>query len=79
MHPDVTRQLIEQRINDLQVVARQVERGRAARKARRARRRGTNVSARVLPAVPDYVDGTFAADKEAVNGQQSVPAARHVA
>jgi hypothetical protein len=75
MHPDVTRQLIEQRINDLQVVARQVERGRAARKARRARRRGTDVSASVLPAVPDYVDGTFA-DKTAVDGRQSVPAAR---
>jgi hypothetical protein len=79
MHPDVTRQLIEQRINDLQVVARQAERGRAARRARRARRRGTDVSAAVLPAVPDYVDGTFAADKRAVDGQESVPAARHVA
>ena len=79
MHPDVTRQLIEQRINDLQVAARQAERGRAARRARRARRRGTDVSAVVLPAVPDYVDGTFAADKRTEDGQESVPAARHVA
>jgi hypothetical protein len=79
MHPDVTRQLIEQRINDLQVVARQVERGRAARRARRARRRGTDVSGPVLPAVPDYVDGTFAADKMAADGRQSVPTTRRAA
>jgi hypothetical protein len=79
MYPDVTRQLIEQRINDLQKVAREAERGRAARKARRARRRGTDVAVPVLPPIPDYVDGTFAADRPTVDRKQSESASHRAA
>jgi hypothetical protein len=47
-------------------------------------RRGTHVAEAdefVVPAIPDYVDGSFqtTGDQAAGNGQAQVPAARHAA
>ena len=84
MHPEILRELQAQRRHDLQEVAHRALLARTAGRTRRAlRRNGRPAEADefVVPAVPDYVDGSFrtAGDGAAGNGQSQVPAARHAA
>jgi hypothetical protein len=80
MHPEILRQLTAQRNRDLQEWA---HRARLARTLRALRRSVHLAEADefVVPAIPDYVDGSFRTTEEqaAGNGQGQVPAARHAA
>jgi hypothetical protein len=80
MHPDILRDLVAQHSRDLREQAHRVAVARTARRAMRAlrhsaRRAGADDFA--VPAIPDYVDGSFrtAGDQAA----DRVPAARHAA
>ena len=84
MHPEILRELTAQRGRDLRERAYRAHRARTAIQALRAMRRGTHGAEAdefVVPAIPDYVDGSFqtAGDQAAGNGQGQVPAARHAA
>ena len=84
MHPEILRELHEQRSRDLQQRAHRALLARTASRTLRALRRGARAAAAdefVVPAVPDYVDGSLrtAGDGAAGNGQSQVPAARHAA
>jgi len=81
MHPEILREMSAQRGRDLRERA---HRGRLARMAIRSRRHGRDLPDDdfVVPAIPDYVDGSFHADH--VGGQVAgeagqAPAARHAA
>ena len=56
---------------------------RAASRVRRALRRGTAGSEvageSVIPAIPDYVDGSFRTDQKVASQSGHVPAARNAA
>ena len=80
MHPEILRELHAQRQHDLQEVAHRALLARTARRTRRAlRRNGRPAEADefVVPAVPDYVDGSFRTTGDQATSQ--VPAARHAA
>lgn len=84
MHPEILRELTAQHGRDLRERAHRAHRARTVVKALRAMRRGTRVAEAeefAVPAVPDYVDGSFrtTGDQAAGNGQGQVPAARHAA
>jgi hypothetical protein len=74
MHPEILRQVAAERHQDAIYRARQNRIAKALRVGRRSR----NVVAEeiVLPAIPDYVDGTFRSAEE-VTAQ--VPATRTAA
>jgi hypothetical protein len=63
MHPEILRELTAQRGRDMQARARQAKLAQMASRARRAGRRGHGVLDEadrfVVPAIPDYVDGSF--------------------
>jgi hypothetical protein len=76
MHPDILRALSVQHGRDLRDRAYRAHLARTASRDLRARRRSARhpaADAFVVPAVPDYVDGTFR------SAQDRVPAARHAA
>jgi hypothetical protein len=76
MHPEILRELTAQHSRDLQEQASRAKLARAASRGLRARRRLARMDeadAFVVPAIPDYVDGTFQ------SAQDRVPAARHAA
>ena len=84
MHPEIMRELHAQRSRDLQERAHRAGLARTARRALRALRHSTRAAAAgefVVPAIPDYVDGSFrtAADAAASAAQGHVPAARRAA
>ena len=83
MHPEIMRELHAQRSRDLQERAHRAGLARTARRALRALRhtRVAEADEVVVPAIPDYVDGSFrtAADQAAHDGQGQVPAARRAA
>ena len=89
MHPEIARELTAQRGREMQARAQQAMLARAASRARRALRRGTVPSAGshgaeefVLPAIPDYVDGSFRtapADEKVASEAGQVPASRNAA
>jgi hypothetical protein len=84
MHPEILRELHSQHNRDLRERAHQARRARTVIQALRAMRRGTHVAEAdefVVPAIPDYVDGSFqtTGDQAAGNGQGQVPTARHAA
>ena len=84
MHPEILRELHSQHNRDLQQRAHKAQLARTVRRTLRAMRRGTQVAEAdefVVPAIPDYVDGSFqtTGDQTAGNGQGQVPAARHAA
>lgn len=92
MHPEILRELSAARGRELQARARQAMLARTASRVRRALRRGTvpsnlpdGAEEFVLPAIPDYVDGSFRtapADQKAVGGSSQtgqVPASRNAA
>ena len=77
MHPEILRELIAQRGQDLRERAHRAQLARSACQGRRAARRHARhldeADAFVVPAIPDYVDGSFR------SAQDPVPAARHAA
>jgi len=78
MHPEILRELQAQRSRDLQELAHEAGLARTVSRALRARRRGSRQADEfVVPAIPDYVDGSFqtAGDEAATR----VPAARRAA
>lgn len=69
MHPDMMREVVRQRSAERREAARNASLARALRKALRAQRTRTQAPDNfVVPAIPDYVDGTFhiAEDQESV-------------
>ena len=59
MHPEIAREMIRQRVGEMQARAAEAAKARAARDAARDRRNKAAAAAIPLPRVPDYVDGTF--------------------
>jgi hypothetical protein len=60
MHPDIMREVVSQRVAERHAAARQASVVRALRKAIRAQRNHNETpDAFVVPAIPDYVDGSF--------------------
>ena len=80
MHPEIMRELTAQHSRDLREQAQRASLGRAVRRALRDGRRGRHPAVAdefVVPAIPDYVDGSFrtAGDEAASH----VPAAHRAA
>ena len=78
MHPEILRALSVQHGRDLRDRAYRAHLARTASRDLRARRRSARhhrdeAGAFVVPAIPDYVDGSFR------SAQDRVPAARHPA
>jgi hypothetical protein len=73
MHPEILRELGSQRNNEMRARAYHVSlvrmAGKAVRAAQRARRAAEEADALIVPAIPDYVDGSF----------RAAPAADHAA
>jgi hypothetical protein len=86
MHPEILWELNAQRGREMQARALQARLARTARRATRAARRGRRqldqADGVVLPAIPDYVDGSFhiePAEGKAAREAGRVPAAHHAA
>ena len=87
MHPEILRELASQRGREMRARAEQATLARSAiRGAGRigaAPRRGAQADEIVMPAIPDYVDGSFrtvpAAEKVASSEAGPVPSQRHAA
>ena len=78
MHPEIMRELHSQHHHDLQQRAHRAHLARTVSRALRALRRGSHRADEfVVPAIPDYVDGSFrTAGNEAAS---QVPAAHRAA
>ena len=74
MHPEILRELTAQRGRDLRERAHRAQLARAVSRDRRFIRRSARhpdeADTFVVPAIPDYVDGSF-------RSEAPVPAARH--
>ena len=83
MHPEILRELTAQRGREMRARARQARLARMAiRAGRRRRHQPDETDGFVLPAIPDYVDGSFRtepADDEAASEAGQAPAAHHAA
>jgi hypothetical protein len=81
MHPEIMRELIAQRNRDLRERAQSAILARSLRAARRSGARPAKADEFVVPAIPDYVDGSFAGagDEAAAQVHSRVPAARRAA
>ena len=81
MHPDILRELISQRSREMREQAHGARLARMIRSSRHVRDLPPDDEV-VIPAVPDYVDGSFrtepAADQVATKAGQE-PVARHAA
>ena len=78
MHPEILRELSAQRSRDLRERARRALLARTASRALRAMRRGARLDDEfVVPAIPDYVDGSFRTAGDRADGQ--VPASHRAA
>jgi hypothetical protein len=76
MHPEIMRELHSQRHRDLQQRAHRAQLARTVSRTLRALRHGTHVTDEVVvPAIPDYVDGSFRTTGDQATSQ--VPAGRH--
>jgi hypothetical protein len=77
MHPEILRELTAQRGRDLRERARRAQLARTVSQGRRAIRRNARhldeADTFVVPAFPDYVDGSFQ------SAEDRVPAARRAA
>jgi hypothetical protein len=73
MHPDLMREVVRQRTIERQEEARKASLARAVRKTLRQRGRTETPDTIVMPAIPDYVDGTFRATE---TGENQVTAGR---
>ena len=80
MHPEILRELINQRGREMREQAHRARLARMIRSSRRGRARPGDEIA--IPAIPDYVDGSFqtepAVDQVAAEAGQE-PVARHAA
>jgi hypothetical protein len=79
MHPEIMREIHSQRHRDLQQRAHRAQLARKVSRALRALRHGAGVAEAdefVVPAIPDYVDGSF---RTTADQASQVPAARHAA
>ncbi len=80
MHPEILRELTAQRGREMRARARHA---RLAQMAIRSRRRGRDLPDETeftMPAIPDYVDGSFRAEPvHAELAGEQAPAARHAA
>jgi hypothetical protein len=74
MHPDLMREMVRQRTIERQEEARKGRLARSVRKALRQRGRTETPDTLVMPAIPDYVDGTFRATENAETGENQVTA-----
>ncbi len=72
MHPDLMREIMNQRVAEQHERARKVTRARALRKAARQRDRA-EAPGIVFPPIPDYVDGTFRSDERAAGHAGAAP------
>jgi hypothetical protein len=83
MHPEILRELSAQRSHELRERAHRASLARTARRALRDWRRGHRAAGTdefVVPAIPDYVDGSFrTAGDAAANAQDHVPATHRAA
>jgi hypothetical protein len=86
MHPEIARELTAQRGREMRAQAEHASVARAASRLRRALRHGTGrlngADELVIPAIPDYVDGSFRtspADQNAASQSGRVPASRRAA
>ena len=81
MHPDILRELISQRGREMREQAHRARLVRMSRRSRHVRDLPPDDEI-VIPAIPDYVDGSFrtepAADQVATEAGQE-PVARHAA
>ena len=81
MHPEFLRELTNQRGREMREQAQRARLARMIRSSRRGRARPEDNKI-AIPAIPDYVDGSFrtepAADQVAAEAGQE-PAARHAA
>jgi hypothetical protein len=78
MHPEILREMQAQRSRDLQGLAHEAVLARTVSRAMRALRRGSHQADEfVVPAIPDYVDGSFRTAGDEAASQ--VPAARRAA
>jgi hypothetical protein len=78
MHPEILRQLTAQRGREMRAQARQA---RLARMAIRGRRHGHELPDDdfAVPAIPDYVDGSFRTGPAAEQVSGDTASARHAA
>ena len=83
MHPEFARELTDQRGREMRARARQAQLARIAiRVGRRRRHQPDETDGFVLPAIPDYVDGSFhtePASEAAGTEAGQAPAAHHAA
>jgi hypothetical protein len=81
MHPEILRELTSMRGREMRIRAEQATLARSAIRARRARRCGGAAEAEkfVVPAVPDYVDGSFRTGTVPDSRPERVPSQRHAA
>jgi hypothetical protein len=82
MHPEILRLLNDQRGRELRARAHQARLVRMIKSARRGQHQADEADEFVLPPVPDYVDGSFRADRAGalpVDGQAGHATARHAA
>lgn len=82
MHPEILRELVSQHGRELREQAHQATLARTAGHARRAARRhaadlAASTAGPVIPAIPDYVDGSFRTTPDEAAGR--VPTARRAA
>ena len=72
MHPDIMGEVARQRGAERREAARNASLAKAMRKAIRAQRSRTEApDDYVVPAIPDYVDGTFHVADDAVPAQRA--------
>ena len=72
MHPDIMRDVANQRATERRAAARNASTARALRKSIRAQRHHTRAPEDfVLPAIPDYVDDTFHAAAQEMPAQRT--------
>ena len=78
MHPDFLRELTSQRGREMRAQARETALARTLRAVRRGTRASDEADDLVVPAIPDYVDGSFQTTP-AEDTAGRVTAARHAA
>jgi hypothetical protein len=79
MHPEILRELTSMRGREMRIRAEQATLARSAIRSRRARRRGGAAEKFAMPAIPDYVDGSFRTDTVPDSRPERVPSQRHAA
>jgi hypothetical protein len=80
MHPEIMRQLTAQRGRDMRAQARQAQLARMAiRNRRHARKLAAEANVFVMPAIPDYVDGSFRSGPAGHQAASEAGAAHHAA